>query len=97
MSAPSDTRHTLGDAPIEPEYIEQMNQLARFIDQKFNGLAKGKGRKAGFVLMVFPFGENDAGRCNFISNGADRADLAVLFKEMAARFGGMPEVKGGRA
>jgi hypothetical protein len=90
-------KHTLGDAPIQPEYVEQMNQLARFIDQKFNGLAKGKARKAGFVLLVFPFGENDGARCNFSSNGADRADLAVLFKEMAARMAGMPEVKGGRA
>lgn len=94
MSAP---RHTLGDAPIEAQYIEQMNQLARFIDQKFNGLAKGKARKAGFVLLVFPFGENTAGRCNFISNGADRADLAVLFKEMSARMAGMPEAKGSRS
>lgn len=93
----SENKHTLGDAPIQPEYIEQMNQLARFIDQKFNGLAKGKARKAGFVLLVFPFGSDDAGRCNFISNGADRADLAVLFKEMAARMAGMPESKGGRA
>lgn len=89
--------HTLGDAPIEAAYVEQMNKLARFIDQRFNGLARGPSRKVGFVLMVFPFGDGHAGRCNFISNGADRADLAVLFREMAARFEGMPEVKGGRA
>lgn len=93
----SQSNHTLGDAPIQAEYIEQMNQLARFIDQKFNGLAKGKSRKTGFVLLVFPFGSDDGQRCNFISNGADRADLAVLFKEMAARMAGMPESKGGRA
>lgn len=92
-----ETPPTLGDAPIEPRYIEQMNQLARFIDQKFNGLAKGKARKAGFVLLVFPFDTHDGSRCNFISNGADRADIAALFREMAARFEGMPEVKGGRA
>lgn len=91
------SEHTLGDAPIEAEYYEQMNKLARFIDQRFNGLARGPARKVGFVLMVFPFGDSHAGRCNFISNGADRADLAVLFREMAARFEGMPEVKGGRA
>lgn len=96
MTAPN-PKHTLGDAPIQAEYVEQMNQLARFIDQKFNGLAKGKARKAGFVLLVFPFGTADGGRCNFISNGADRADIAVLFREMAARFEGMPEIKGGRA
>ena len=86
--------NTLGDAPIEPEYIEEMNRLARFIDQRFNGLAKGKSRKAGFVLLVFPFG--DQGRCNYISN-AERDDVVVLLKEQLARFQGMPEVKGGRA
>jgi len=89
-----DLKDTLGDAPIEPEYIEKMNQLARFIDQRFNGLAKGKRRKAGFVLLVFPFGDGHGDRCNFISNGADRHDIAVLFREMAARFEGMPEAKG---
>ena len=31
---------------------------------------------------------------NFISNGADRRDLVVLFKEMIARFEGQPEVQG---
>lgn len=90
-------KHTLGDAPIEARYIEEMNQLARFIDARFNGLTKGAARKTGFVLLVFPYGENTAGRCNFLSNGANRADLAVLFKEMAARMAGMPESKGSRA
>ena len=91
------SEHTLGDAPIEAAYHEQMNKLARFIDQRFNGLARGPSRKVGFVLMVFPFGDGHGGRCNFISNGADRADLAVLFREMSARMAGMPESKGGRA
>jgi hypothetical protein len=90
------SEHTLGDAPIQAEYIGKMNKLARFIDQRFNGLARGDKRKVGFVLLVFPFGSAD-GRCNFISNGADRADIASLFREMAARFEGMPESKGGRA
>lgn len=88
----------LGDAPIEPEYIEQMNALARGIDEIFNGKAKGKDRKTGFVLLVFPF-DNDGhapadGRCNFISNGADRKDVVTLFREMIARFEGAPEAKG---
>ena len=48
------------------------------------------------VIIARKVGD-DGGRCNFISNGADRADLAVLFREMAARFEGMPEIKGGRA
>lgn len=90
------SRHTLGDAPIEARYVAQMEELARFIDRRLNGLAKGAGRPNGFVLLVFPFGSNDGGRCNFISNGADRADLVSLFREMAARFDGMPEVQPGK-
>ena len=88
-------RHTLGDAPIQPEYIEQMNQLARVLDQRLNGLARGKARKTGFVLLVFPF-DGHEGRCNYISS-AEREDIIVLLKEQLARFHGMPESKGGRA
>jgi hypothetical protein len=83
----------LGDAPIEPRYIEQMNAVARGLDEIFNGKAGGPGRQTGFVLLVFPF-DNYEGRCNFISNGADRKDIVVLFKEMIARFEGQPEMKG---
>lgn len=39
------------------------------------------------------FGEKE-GRCNFISNGADRKDIVTLFKEMIARFEGQPEMQG---
>jgi hypothetical protein len=45
------------------------------------------------VLLVFEFGD-DPGRCNFISNGADRRDIVTLFKEMIARFEGQLEVSG---
>ncbi len=84
--------HTLGDAPIEPQYIETMKALAGFLDEQFNGEAKGSARQTGFVLMVFPF--SDQGRCNYISNGADRRDIVTLMKEMIARFEGQPEVTG---
>ena len=89
-------KHTLGDAPIQPEYIDLMNRLAGGLDEIFNGETKGKDRKTGFVLMVFPFNEFAAGdhRCNYISNGADRKDVVVLMKEMIARFEGQPEMKG---
>jgi len=86
-------KERLGDAPIEPEYIEQMNDVARALNQFFNGDAKGDDRKTGFVLMVFPFGDH-SGRCNYISNGADRKDVVTLMKEMIARFEGQPEMKG---
>ena len=83
----------LGDAPIEPEFIEKMNALAHAVDELFNGELKGANRKVGFVMMVFPFGDT-SGRCNYISNGADREDVVVLMKEMIARFEGQPELKG---
>ena len=86
----------LGDQPIQPEYIRVMNTVAEVLDQAFNGDAKGRDRKTGFVLMVFPFAEFDAGdsRCNYISNGAGRKDVVALMKEMIARFEGQPEQKG---
>jgi hypothetical protein len=88
------TEH-LGDKPIQQEYRESMNAVARGLDLIFNGEAKGPDRKTGFVLMVFPFGEAGVkGRCNYISNGADRRAVVALMKEMIARFEGQPEVSG---
>ncbi len=86
-------KHTLGDAPIQDAYRDRMNELAGFLDEQFNGQRGGPGREVGFVMLIFPFGETE-GRCNFISNGADRKDIVVLFKEMIARFEGQPEMKG---
>ena len=85
--------HQLGDAPIQDEYRAQMNALVRGIDEIFNGDLRGDDRQTGFVLLVFPFGEKE-GRCNFISNGANREDIICMFKEMIARFQGQPEMKG---
>lgn len=83
----------LGDAPIEPQYIDMMKGIAGLLDKAFNGEAKGDDRSTGFVLMVFPYGDH-SGRCNYISNGADRKDVVALMKEMIARFEGQPEVTG---
>jgi hypothetical protein len=83
----------IGDAPIEPKYVEMMNAVAHGLDEFFNGGAKGADRKTGFVLLVFPFGE-DGGRCNYISNGADRSDIVTMLKEQVKRFEGQPEKKG---
>lgn len=87
--------NTLGDGPIQEAYRKQMNAIAQGLDEVFNGEAVGSQRKTGFVLLVFPFGEDDMrNRCNFISNGADRRDVVVLMKEMIRRFEGQPEVSG---
>ncbi len=88
-----DPRYRLGDAPIEPEYRESMNAVAEGLDRIFNGEARGAERQTGFVLLVFPFGESE-GRCNYISNGANRKEVAIMLREQAARFEGQPEIKG---
>lgn len=88
MSAP------LCDGPIQQEYHARMNAVAQGLDKVFNGEAKGADRKTGFVLLVFPFGSTETGRCNFISNGADRRGVVTLMKEMIARFEGQPEMSG---
>ena len=86
----------LGDAPIQPEFYEMMNNVAKGLDHVFNGEKRGKDRKTGFVLMVYPFNNlaNGDARCNYISNGADRKDVVTLMKEMIARFEGQPDMKG---
>lgn len=84
---------SLGDGPIEERFRRQMNAVARELDQIFNGDLRGAERKVGFVLLVFPFGENE-GRANYISNGADRRDIVTMMKEQIKRFEGQPETKG---
>lgn len=83
----------LGDAPIDPEYHAMMNTIAGMLDEYFNGTDRGKARQTGFVLLVFPFGEKE-GRCNYISNGADRRDVVTLMREQIARFQGSPDQTG---
>jgi hypothetical protein len=83
----------LGDQPIEDQYRAQMQAIAGALDRFFNGETKGAARPTGFVLLVFPFGEK-AGRCNYISNGADRRDIVTLLKEQSKRFEGAPDVEG---
>ena len=91
----NNTRHeqTLGDGPIEAQYVEQMTAVVQALDETFNGQIGGPGRKTGFILLVFPFGETE-GRCNYISNGANRDDVVVMLKEQIKRFEGQPDVKG---
>jgi hypothetical protein len=87
------TEYGLGDKAIQPEYKEKMVALAGAIDELFNGEAKGKDKKVGFVILVFPFGNED-GRCNYISNGADRKDIVIMMKEQIKRFEGQAEQTG---
>jgi hypothetical protein len=75
----------LGDAPIDQKYRDEMNAVAKALDSIFNGEARGADRKVGFVLLVFEYGEKQ-GRCNYLSNGADRRDIITLMKEQIRRF-----------
>ncbi len=74
-----------GSGPIEECYRDDMVRLARFLDRNFNDGKTGAAREVGFVLLVFPFGEKE-GRCNYISNGADRIQIIKLLREQANRF-----------
>lgn len=77
--------HQLGSAPIEDRFKGEMQDVAAALDRFFNGEKRGSDRDVGFVLLVFPFGERE-GRCNYISNGADRRDIIKLLREQANRF-----------
>lgn len=83
----------LGDAPVEAQYRDHLVAIASVLDEMFNGPVKGPARQTGFVLLVFPFHKH-GGRCNYISNGADRKDIVSLLREQAARFEGSPDQTG---
>ena len=71
----------------------QMNAVAEALDDLFNPGQRAPNKAIGFVLLTFKYGSHD-GRCNFISNGADRKDIVTLFREMIARFEGSPDTTG---
>jgi hypothetical protein len=83
---PTKPQQDFGSGPIEEAYRAQMNAVAKTLDEVFNGDKRGKDRPVGFVLLVFPFGDDPKGRCNYISNGADRRDIIKLLREQANRF-----------
>lgn len=80
MSNPGD------HGPIDIRFRDVMNKLAHNLDRFLN--ADGVKRN-GFLLMVFPFGEPQAGepshRCNYISN-AEREDVIKLLEEQIEYF-----------
>ncbi len=85
--------HQYGDAPAEAKHIEQMRAIMKTLDDFINPGQKAPNKNIAIVLMMFPYGEGP-GRCNYMSNGVSRKDMIVLLKEQAARFEGMPELKG---
>lgn len=83
----------LGDGPIEERFREQMNAAMSALDEAWNPGLKGANKKVGIIMLIFPYGESE-GRCNYISNGADRRDVVTMLKEQLRRFEGQPELKG---
>lgn len=83
--------HRLGDAPVEEQYHSKMTAMMAALDDFLNG--KERPRKHGLLIMMFPY-DDHSGRCNYMSNGANRQDVVTLMKEMIARFEGQPETKG---
>ena len=76
--------------PIQEEYHKLMEAIAHGLDNMFNPdhtKDKANPKETGFVLLVFPFGDADSGRINYISNG-DRHDCVTAMKELVARFEG---------
>lgn len=83
----------LGDGPVEGRWRDMLVAAMSAVDEAFNPGLRGKDKKVGIVMLVFPYGESE-GRCNYISNGADRRDIVVMLKEQIKRFEGQPEVSG---
>lgn len=83
--------------PIQAKYHQSMNDLARFIDEQFNGPVKlGRKRKVAFILLTAEFGKIEDGRVNYISNG-QRPDMLAMLREYLARAEGRyAEPEGGK-
>lgn len=79
--------------PIQAQYREQMNTLAKTLDERLN--PPPSARRVGFALFTFEFGKIEDGRVNYISNGA-REDMIAAMREWLARAEGrMPDVSAG--
>jgi hypothetical protein len=79
------------DEEISAAYKRQMQDLAKALDEVFNGPRRGKDRNVCFTLLVTDF--NKSGRVNYISNG-ERDDIVTMMREVIARFQGQPEMSG---
>lgn len=88
----------MSDDPISEQYLAQMHGLMGVVDEVFNGKSSGAARKTGVILLVFPMNaEGDApvpGRCNYMSNGANRDDVKAMFKQVIARWEGQAPTSG---
>jgi hypothetical protein len=72
--------------PVQEAYRRLMTGIARALDETFNP-NPNLPKTTGFVLLVFPFGDAQSGRINYLSNG-ERGDVVTAMKELVARFEG---------
>jgi len=87
------TEFSLGDAPIEARYREEMRHIGSALHEYLNGEdVPIEKAKTAFVLLVFDVG-TDSGRCNYIAT-CRREDVIALLTEQLARFKGMPYEEG---
>jgi hypothetical protein len=83
------------DDPVQEQYREKLNALARGLDDFLNGDRQpGDLKKLGFALFMFEFGAGP-GRINYISN-ASRDDMLVAVREWLARAEGRVVEPGGK-
>jgi hypothetical protein len=71
-----------GHGPVEERYKEILQDLGRRID---TGLKMRTGKKMGFVLLLFDFGEPKQGRMNYLSN-AERGSMLKALQELVAQM-----------
>lgn len=64
-----------------PDTPQQLMELADMLNQYFN---PGPSTDIGFIMLVFPAGENDKAGCpgKIVSNGLEPADMKVVLQEM---------------
>ena len=70
-----------------------MQVVMSTLDGLMNGDKRREDRDIGIVVLMFPYGSGER-NCNFISNGARRDDLAIMFRELAARLEGQALASG---
>ena len=71
----------------DTEQYESMRSLAGMVDEALNSPDGPDGpRRVGFILLTFNAG--DYGRCNYASNGADRANMIEVMEELISRLKG---------
>ena len=65
--------------PPEEDTSRRLNDIAHAVNER---LPEG----FGFFVLVFPFGEHNGARANYVSN-ASRADIVNVMKEFLIRSG----------